>query len=68
MELIPVPPIIQRRAWDAAWALSQDFGHRLTHPQSTRMAAICLKSPDRLGWAECGDALVVWNIIVVIRT
>ena len=67
MLAIPVPHQVQRRAWEAAWTLGQDFAERMTPGQTVRMSAIAMREPDRLSWADCGDALATWNIIVEIR-
>lgn len=66
--LVPVPHQVQRRAWEAAWTLREEFAGRLTPPQSVRMAEIAAMAPCRLGWRDCGDALATWNIVVEVRT
>jgi hypothetical protein len=67
MALPPPPFEVQRRAWDAAYALRQDFSDRLTIEQNIRMEVLTLVAPERFGWRECGDALATWAHVVAVR-
>lgn len=65
---IPVPYEVQRRAWEAAFVLRQEFADRITLEQNIRMEVILRVAPFRLGWAECGDALATLTLAVMART
>lgn len=65
--MIPVPEQIGRRAWEAAWVLRQEYADRMTLEQNIRMEVIRMVAPERLGWAECGDALATYSMVVEVR-
>lgn len=65
--VIPVPALIQSRAWEAAFELRESFAARLTLEQNVRCEVIRQVAPDRLGWEECGFALACWSAVVVVR-
>ena len=67
MTIIPPPYEVQRRAWDAAFVLRQEFADRLTLEQNIRMEVMMRVAPERLGWAECGDALATHAMVVMVR-
>lgn len=64
---IAVPFEIQQRAWDRAWALTEDFADRMTLEQLVQMHVIRLVAPERLGWAEVSLAVAVWAMTVEVR-
>lgn len=63
----PVPEQIARRAWEAAFALRQEYSDRLDLNQNIRMEVLTMMHPERLGWAECGDALALFALVVTVR-
>lgn len=67
MNRIPPPYQVQQRASDAAWMLTQEHSEALTLEQLVRMHVVAMVAPERLGWAECGDALSLWSLVVVVR-
>jgi hypothetical protein len=62
---VPVPHIIQARAWECAYILREDFADRLTLEQRVRVEVAYLSDP--LGWAECGDMLGLYSAIAGVR-
>lgn len=66
MNILP-PYQVQQRASDAAYALRQEYAGRLSLEQNIKMEVISLAAPERLGWAECGEALAMYSLVVVVR-
>jgi hypothetical protein len=67
MTLPPPPYEVQRRAWEAAYMLRQEFSDRLTLEQNITLEVLTLYAPERLGWRETGDALSLWAMTVKVR-
>lgn len=67
MKLPPPPFEVQQRASDAAYMLCEEHAEGLSLEQHIRMRVIQMVAPERLGWAECGDALATWSLVVVVR-
>lgn len=61
------PHPIQRRAWECAFVLCQDFPELLTLEQHVRLQVITLYDPERLGWDECETALCLYARLVMVR-
>ena len=65
---LPSPPfLVQQRASDAAFELLNTFAGRLTLEQRARLTVTAIRAPERLGWAEIGDALALWARVVEVR-
>jgi hypothetical protein len=65
---LPSPPyVVQQRASDAAFELLNTFAERLTLEQRIRLTVTAMYAPERLGWAEIGDALALWARAVEAR-
>lgn len=67
MRDFPPPFQVQQRAADAAFMLAQEHSEALTLEQLVRMHVVAMVAPERLGWSECGDALALWSLVVVVR-
>lgn len=67
MKLPPPPYLVQQRASDAAFMLCQEFADRLTLEQHVRMIVVGRVAPERLGWAEVGDSLATYALVVEVR-
>jgi hypothetical protein len=67
MKLPPPPFLVQQRASDAAFELLNNFVDRLSLEQRIRLTVTAMYPPDRLGWAEIGDALALWALVVEVR-
>lgn len=65
--IIPVPHQIQRQAWESAHELVNSFADRLTLENRVQMIVTAMYEPERLGWAECGQAMALWAAVVVVR-
>lgn len=55
--MIPVPDQIQRRGWEAAWVLREEYAARMTLEQNVRMEVMICRATHTLGWRDVGDAL-----------
>jgi hypothetical protein len=67
MKLPPPPFLVQQRAADAAYELLNNFADRLTLEQRIRLTVTAMYTPEHLGWAEIGDALALWALVVEVR-
>lgn len=67
MNLPPPPYLIQQRGSDAAFELVNSFADRLTLEQHIRMIVVGRVAPERLGWAEVGDSLATYALVVEVR-
>jgi hypothetical protein len=67
MKLPPPPFLVQQRASDAAFELLNNFADRLTLEQRIRLTVTAMYAPEHLGWAEVGDALALWALVVEVR-
>lgn len=65
--MIPVPLQIQRRGWEAAYELLNSYADRLTLEQRVRLTVTAMVEPERLGWAEVGEALALGALVVEVR-
>lgn len=64
---VPPPFLVQQRASDAAYVLTQEHADRLTLEQHVRMIVVAMYAPERLGWSECGETLALWSMVVEVR-
>ena len=67
--MVPIrPPFeVQRRAWECAVVLRDEFADRLTLAQNIRAEVVCRLHPDQIGWAEIGDMLALYPLRVEAR-
>jgi hypothetical protein len=65
--IVPPPYAVQRRAWECAYALHQEFFDRL--PIADRVATVVVEMthPDGLGWHDCARMLVLYRETVSVR-
>lgn len=66
--ILPPPYEVQRRGWEAAFVLCQDYCHRLAQHECERMAWLVALGPERLGWQEVAEAQRLHRSHVAVRT
>ena len=65
--LIPVPEIVQQRAWECALVLVQDFPERLGKYAQHYLRDIVFRGPEAVTWQQSQAALQVWRAAVEVR-
>lgn len=65
--MFPPPLAVQRRGWEAAYVLRQDYRARLARPESERMAWVVARQPERLTWDDIREALALYRAHVAVR-
>ena len=61
------PAAIQRRAWECAYVLREEFADRLTPEQNIRAEIARFVHPDRLGLGEACDMIALYHVRVDAR-
>ena len=65
--ILPPSLPVQRRGWEAALVLTQDYRGRLAQHEAERMAWVVAKGPERLTCGEIKQALRLHAAHVVVR-
>lgn len=58
---------LRRCAWESAWVLREEFSELMTIEQNIKMEVVRMVEPERLGWDEIGDAMVLYARLVSVR-
>ncbi len=62
--IIPVPPEVQNRAWQQAYALVTDHLDQLDPVQRAVAAGIAWRKAGTLTWDQCQDAARLYQRVV----
>jgi hypothetical protein len=65
--VVPPPLEVQRRGWECAWALHEDFWGDMTLRQRVRVLVVVRMHPDRLGWREIRGMLRLYRAVAGVR-
>lgn len=67
MAPVAIPEVIQRRAWECAWSLANDWPDRISIDELRYCARCILIGPERIEWPEAGVLLRLYRIAVEVR-
>jgi hypothetical protein len=59
--VVPLPYTIQRRAWEAALMLRQDYADRLEPAERFAVEMLTKCAPEDLAWEQAGGLLALWR-------
>lgn len=65
--MIRCPVTVQRRAWECAFVLMQDFPERLTLADRVLCVTAEIAGPDAIGWHYAGQLFALWGATVEVR-
>ena len=65
--IVPVPEQVQRRAWECAYVLLEDYDDRLGWLDRAYCAMVRHDGPDAIGWRAAGQMLVLFRALVDAR-
>lgn len=65
--IVAPPYCVQRRAWERAYVLRQEFDEFLSLEQRIRAEVVMRTSPERLGWNEISDMVGLYSAIAGVR-
>ena len=66
-QIVPVPYIVQRRAWECALVLVAEFSDRLAPCDWHWAATVAALGPETFTWLECRAAQRLYNVYVEAR-